>query len=94
MIDTTGSQALIQIDAQQELPQRNGWTAWLLAGAAILVFGVFDVFTSVVSYPITTTGILIGLTYILFYAAFTAVYALTERSNVKSFLLIVLIYLF
>ncbi len=67
---------------------------WLLTGGILLLFGAVDVFTSVVSYPLGVRGVLTAICYLCFYAAFTAVYYFTEESTVKSYLLIVLIYLF
>ena len=80
--------------ASIELPKEKEYLAWILAGAGVMVFGIFDILTSVVTYPMTVTSGLLGLAYVLVYALITAVYALTEKSEVKSFLLIVLIYMF
>lgn len=76
------------------LPENKRWLRWVIELALLLVFGLFDVFTAVMVYPLTVTRLLVGLTYILFYAAFVPVQALTKGSDVKAFLLIVLIYLF
>ncbi len=67
---------------------------WLLTGSILLLFGVVDVFASVVSYPLGVRGWLTAICYLCFYAAFTAVYYFTEENLVKSYLLIVLIYIF
>ncbi len=67
---------------------------WFLTGAILMLFGIFDVFSSVASYPMNTTGALIALAYLAFYVAFTAVYYFTEESAGKSYCLILLIYLF
>ena len=39
-------------------------------------------------------GLFLALAYLLVYGTITAVYALTENSRVKAFLLIVLVYMF
>ena len=72
----------------------KGWLAWILAGAVVMVFGVFDILTSVVSFPLSKTESFLALAYLLVYGTITAVYALTENSRVKAFLLIVLVYMF
>ena len=61
------------------------WTAWILAGLLLLVFGVYDVISSENKF---------AWTYLAFYAAFTAIYFLTNRAPVKSYLLIFFLYLF
>lgn len=61
------------------------WAAWVLAGALLLVFGVYDVVSSQNKF---------AWTYLAFYAAFTAIYFLTNRAPVKSYLLIFFLYLF
>ena len=76
------------------LPENKHWAAWFIQVAFLLVFALFDVFTSVMVYPLTVRRLLIGLVYLLFYVAFVPVQALTEGSSVKAFLLIVLIYIF
>ena len=65
--------------------QDKPWIAWLIAGAALMLFGVYDVF--VWKNPFK-------LTYLLFYAAFTAVYYFAEKRDVKTYLLILFIYIF
>ena len=76
------------------LPESKHSVRWLIELALLLIFGLFDVFTSAMVYPLTVTRLLVGLTYILFYMAFVPVQELTEGSDVKAFLLIVLIYIF
>ncbi len=61
------------------------WTSWLIAGALLMVFGVYDVLSSNNLYV---------WTYLLFYAVFTLVYFLTEKNEKKSYGLILFIYLF
>lgn len=58
---------------------------WVGAGAMLVLFGVYDV---------CSTGNPFAWTYIAFYVAFTAIYYFTERSDVKSYLLILFIYIF
>ena len=70
------------------------YLAWILAGAVLMVFGVFDILTSVVSFPLTKTEGFLALAYLLVYGTIAAVCALTENSRVKAFLLIVLVYMF
>ncbi len=67
---------------------------WLWTGLFLLVFALFDIFTSAMSYPLNGRQVLIGLTYLLFYGSFVAVYDLTEESFAKSYFLVMLIYLF
>ena len=74
--------------------KEKAWTSRLLQTVFLLIFGLFDVLTSVMVYPLTLTRALVGLTYLLFYIAFIPVQALTQGSDIKAFLLIVLIYLF
>lgn len=76
------------------VPANKSWMRWVIQAALLLVFGLFDVFVGVVAYPLDLTKVLIAFTYILFYVAFVPVRALTEKSDVKAFLLILLIYLF
>ena len=80
--------------AASSLPENQQWVRWIIQVALLLVFGLFDVFTSVMVYPLTTRRLLVGLTYILFYVVFVPVQALTEGSDTKAFLLTVLIYMF
>lgn len=61
------------------------WLVWLIAGALLMLFGVYDVFVSRNPF---------WWTYLLFYVAFTAVYYFTEQGDVKSYLLIMFIYIF
>ncbi len=67
---------------------------WLTWSGIFLCFGLFDIFTSVISYPIDLTEIGLAAVYFLFYLVFPIVYTLAEESKVKSFFLILLIYLF
>lgn len=76
------------------LSENKRWVAWFIQIAFLLIFALFDVFTSVMVYPLTVRRLLVGLVYLLFYVAFVPVQALTEGSGVKAFLLILLIYIF
>ncbi len=67
---------------------------WLIVGALTLLFGVYDIFTFVIEMPMAKRDVLMLVAYLLFYVAFTVIYCLTERHKVKSFLLILFIYLF
>ena len=61
------------------------WLIWLGVGVLCLLLGVCDllVFTNAFWW-----------TYLLFYVAFTAIYFFTEQAPIKSFLLILFIYIF
>ncbi len=72
---------------------QKGYYSSLITGGIFLLFGIFDVFTSVVKYPLGGRGVLLALVYLLFYVAFTAVYYVTKESKGKSYGLFVLIYL-
>ena len=65
--------------------QGKPWIAWLIAGGLLMLFGVYDVL--VWKNPF-------ALTYLLFYVAFTAVYYFAEKRDVKTYLLILFIYIF
>lgn len=58
---------------------------WLLTGAALLVYGVYDVLVTANPF---------AWTYLLFYVAFTFVYYFAKQDDVKACWLIILIYLF
>lgn len=58
---------------------------WVGAGAMLVLFGIYDV---------CATGNPFAWTYIAFYVAFTAIYYFSERSEVKSYLLTLFIYIF
>lgn len=77
-----------------EIPDGKAYQSWLIAGGILLLYGIFDVFVSVVSYPMGGKTWLMALVYLLFYAAFTAVYCFTEQNKTKSYFLILFIYLF
>ncbi len=70
------------------------WFRYVIAGSILMVFGLFDIFTSVVHYPMNGTQWLLALTYFLFYIAFTAIYHFTEERMGKTYLLVMFIYLF
>ncbi len=70
------------------------WTAWLIAWGILMLFGIFDVFTSLARYPLTWRGWLLSGVYLLFYGVFTLVYCLTERNKYKTYFLSMLIYIF
>ncbi len=68
--------------------------AWLITCGLMLIFALFDVFASVVEYPMEGQQWLIALVYFLFYIAFVLIYYLTKEHKVKSYFLIMFIYLF
>ncbi len=70
------------------------WLRLLIAGSILMTFGIFDILTSVLSYPVSGRGILIALVYFLFYALFPLLYYYAEESRGKTYLLMVFIYLF
>ncbi len=78
---------------EKQFPDKK-FLVWILVGAGLLLFGIFDVFASVVQYPMGGRGWLTALAYFLFYIAFTAVYYFTEEHKVKAYFLILLIYIF
>ena len=63
---------------------QNIWT-YLCVTAVMLLFATYDVLVPINPF---------GWTYILFYVAFVALYALTNRAPIKSYLLILFIYFF
>ena len=65
--------------------QDKPWLGWLLAGAMLMLFGVYDVLVWRKPFAVT---------YLLFYVAFTAVYYFTEKRDAKTYLLILFIYIF
>ncbi|MBQ8229186.1 MAG: hypothetical protein IJZ32_00655 [Clostridia bacterium] len=65
--------------------QDKPWLGWLLAGAMLMLFGVYDVLVWKNPFAVT---------YLLFYATFTAVYYFAEKRDVKTYLLILFIYIF
>jgi hypothetical protein len=67
---------------------------YLLHIGFLLIFALFDVFVAPVIYPGAKMKLAMALTYLLFYVVFVPVYALTEGSDVKAFLLTLLIYFF
>ncbi len=81
---------LIKAYAVQEKP----WLRLLLGGSFLLLFGIFDIFTSVLAYPVNTRSILIAAVYFLFYALFPLVYYYAEENRGKTCLMMVFIYLF
>ncbi len=66
----------------------------LITAAILMLFGIFDIFTSVVSYPLGVRGVLVALTYVLFYALFPIIYHYTKRNVGKAYLVIMFIYIF
>ncbi len=77
------------------------WLVWILTGAILMLFGVFDILTSVANFPYygfskwtETRQWLLALTYFLFYAVFTFAYFCAEERTGKSYLLIMFIYVF
>lgn len=81
------------VASKEELAMKDS-TVWVIAGAMMALFALFDILVSVIAFPLTKTGIFLGLSYLLVYATIIAVCALTENSRVKAFLLIVLVYMF
>ncbi len=77
-----------------EFPDGKEYKSWLIAGGILLLYGIFDIFASVVHYPMGGRGWLLALVYLLFYMAFTAVYCFAEKHKLKTYFLILLIYLF
>lgn len=77
------SESLMAFSTMHENAKK--WAAWIIAGAMLLVFGLYDVIVSDNKFM---------WTYLVFYAAFTAIYFLTNRAPVKSYLLIFFLYLF
>ncbi len=67
---------------------------WICVGALVMLFGLHDVFTSIYGDTHTRHAVAMTVTYLFFYVAFTAIYALTKKHKVKSYLLIAFIYLF
>ena len=63
---------------------RTFWI-WLWATLVLFVFGIYDIFSSESKY---------ALTYVLFYALFPLLYALTKKSDGKFYLIILFIYIF
>ncbi len=61
------------------------WLKWLGVGGLCLLFGVCDLLVFANAF---------WWTYLLFYVAFTAIYFFTEQAPIKSFLLILFIYIF
>ena len=61
------------------------WLQWLIAGALLVLFGLYDVLAT--SNPF-------AITYLVFYVAFTVIYYNTKEAPVKSFLLIFFVYIF
>ncbi len=76
------------------LPEGKAWKTWLITGAILMAYGVFDVFVSVAKYPLNGREVGLIFCYLLFYVAFTAVYCFTKENKVKAYCLIMLIYLF
>ncbi len=76
------------------LPSAKPRFKWWIACGLLLIFGIFDIFTSVISYPMGGTEALTAIAYFLFYIAFTAIYYYAEENAVKAYLLIMFIYLF
>ncbi len=68
--------------------------SWFIGGAILLLFGIFDIFTSVVSYPMKLESWLLAVAYFVCYIAFPAVYYFAEENQAKAYFLIVFIYLF
>lgn len=66
-------------------PQAQKILAYVCVTLAMVAFGLYDVLSS--QNPFVWT-------YLLFYAAFVAIYALIKRAPIKSYLLILFIYFF
>ncbi len=69
------------------------WFRYLVGGAFLMLFGIFDVLVSVLAYPVTLRGGFVALVYFLFYAVFPLVHYYAEESKGKTYLIIVFIYL-
>ncbi len=78
---------------QTMLADKKPYVRWLIWSGIFLTFGIFDIFTSVVSYPMGATELLLAVVYFLCYLLFPAVYYFAEESKSKSYFLILLIYL-
>jgi hypothetical protein len=61
------------------------WMLWLGTGFFVLCIGIIDVLIS---------GHALAWTYLFFYAAFTAIFYFTKKHFIKSYLLILFIYIF
>ncbi len=70
------------------------WLRLLIAGSILMTFGIVDIFTSVVNYPLGLRGAFVALTYVLFYALFPLVHYFVEENTGKTYLVIAFIYLF
>ncbi len=70
------------------------WLRLLIGGSILMLFGLFDIFTSVLVYPVSLRGGLVAAVYFLFYAVFPLVYYYAEENRGKTYLIIVFIYLF
>ena len=66
-------------------PKAQKIYVYLCATALVLLFGVYDVLVPLNPF---------AWTYLLFYVAFVALYALVDRAPIKSYLLILFIYFF
>ncbi len=73
---------------------KKPWLRLLLSGSFLMLFGIFDIFTWVLTYPVGGREILIAVVYFLFYAVFPIVYYYTEESRGKTYLIMTFIYLF
>ncbi len=84
------AEELVEVYALSQKP----WLKLLIGGSILMLFGIFDIFTSVLSYPIGVRGVFVGLVYFLFYAVFPIVYYYAEENRGKTCLIMVFIYLF
>ncbi len=73
---------------------KKPWLRLLITGSILMVFGLVDVFTDLVSYPLGLQGVGVALVYILFYALFPLVYHFAEENKGKTYLVVAFIYLF
>ena len=83
-----------EVIATIEVDKQKRWHTWLLTTGILLVFGILDVFTSVVTYPMKLRQALLAVAYLGSYVAFSAIYHYTERNYAKSFFLVLLVYWF
>ncbi len=73
---------------------KKPWLRYLIGGSILMIFGLLDVFTSILLFPTNWRGVLLGITYVLFYAVFPIVYYYAEEHNGKAYLITAFIYLF
>ncbi len=70
------------------------WLRLLIGGGFLMIFGLFDIFTAVISYPLGWRSALLGVAYAAIYAVYPVIYYYAEECRLKSYLLMAFIYLF